>query len=127
MTQDEAYKFWLESAQRSLEISKGNFRLGHFDWALFFCHLMVEKALKAVIIKKGIVPPPIHDLFRLTKNAGISRDAEYEKSLKEITTFNIEARYDDYKRSFYKKATEKYAKIWMDKSEEIYKWLLKNI
>lgn len=125
MTKSEAYKYWLESAERNLEIAKDNFRLGHYDWSLFFCHLTLEKVLKAVIIKKGKIPPPIHDLYRLTKIAGVEKDADYEESLKEISTYNIEARYDDYKRSFYKKATKAYTEKWIKVCEEIFIWIKK--
>ena len=46
-----------------------------------------------------------------------------KQDFKEITTFNIEARYDDIKLSFYKKATRKYCAKWSKKCEEYYLWL----
>ncbi|KKR32055.1 MAG: HEPN domain protein [Candidatus Gottesmanbacteria bacterium GW2011_GWC2_39_8] len=127
MTQKEAYRFWIESGERNFQIAKDNFCLGHYDWALFFCHLTLEKLLKAAVIKKGEIPPPIHDLLKLGKISGILKDHRFEEELKEITTYNIEARYDDYKRSFYKKATKEYSGKWMDICEGIYLWLKKNI
>lgn len=53
-------------------------------------------------------------------------DSKQEMQLKEITTFNIEARYDDYKHSFYKKATLKYTTMWVKYCEELHLWLLTN-
>jgi len=41
--------------------------------------------------------------------------------LTEISTFNIAARYDDYKFKFYKKATHEYAKKWLAVSKKLYK------
>ena len=40
-----------------------------------------------------------------------------------ITTFNIRARYDDYKQLFYKKCTPEYTKIWVAHIEEMMEWL----
>ena len=40
-----------------------------------------------------------------------------------ITTFNIRARYDDYKQLFYKKCTLEYTAFWIEKIEELVKWI----
>lgn len=68
--------------------------------------------LKSIIARHGEVPPPIHDLRKLAAMTGLAFTEDKKTSLKEITTFNIEARYEDYKRSFYKKATRIYAQKW---------------
>ena len=54
-------------------------------------------------------------------------DREMIESLREISTFNISARYDDYKNSFYVKATESYAKQYLKVIGDIRKWLKKQI
>ena len=123
MTQDEAINFWFESADRNKSTAEDMFQGGHYDWSLFLWHLVLEKTLKGLIVKKGDVPPPIHDLRKLVKYAGVSIEKEKERQLKEITSFNLEARYDDYKRSFYHKATKQYASLWVKICEEIYLWL----
>lgn len=125
MTKDDAYRFWVETAERNWKVAEDTFRLEHFDWALFFCHLTLEKMLKGMIIKNGITPPPSHDLLKLAKIAKIRLPEGYDNYFKEITTYNIEARYDDFKRSFYKKATKTYAKKWMQIGKEIILWLQK--
>lgn len=127
MTQRDAYIFWFGSAKSNRTVAYDNYRLGHFDWALFFYHLTLEKLLKGIMTKNGDIPPPTHDLLKLAKRANIDPEESYKEYFKEITTYNIEARYDDYKRSFYKKATKVYAKKWMDICEEIYIWLQKYI
>lgn len=123
MTQDEAINFWFESADRNKSTAEDMFQGGHYDWSLFLWHLVLEKILKGLIVKKGDVPPPIHDLRKLAKQAGVSIEKEKERQLEEITSFNLEARYDDYKRSFYHKATKQYASLWVKICEEIYLWL----
>ncbi len=50
--------------------------------------------------------PRIHNLATLAGLTGLKFSQEQLDLLDEINTFNIEARYDDYKFKFYKKATE---------------------
>ncbi len=45
------------------------------------------------------------------------------EQLKEITTFNIRARYDNIKLEFYKKATREYTEKWFSTAKEGYQWL----
>ena len=49
MTQDQRVGYWLESVKRNREVAKDNFKLKHYDWALFLWHLAIEKTLKAVL------------------------------------------------------------------------------
>ncbi len=88
---------------------------------------MLEKTLKSLIIKRDKEILPLHDLVRLASVAGLDLTEDQRAVLREITTFNIEARYDDYKEQFYKKATQKYALIWNKKSEEVYKWIKEQV
>ena len=47
-----------------------------------------------------------------------------EKLLKrEITTFNIEARYDIHKERLYKKATGDFTRQYLSRSEELFLWI----
>ena len=40
-----------------------------------------------------------------------------------ISLFNINARYDDYKREFYNQCTKDFAKLWIERIKEIRKWI----
>jgi len=68
-----------------------------------------------------------HDLIRLAKQAEIVLTDKIITQLNEVTTFNIEARYDDYKLSFYKKATKSYAQKWSKICENFYNFVKKTI
>ncbi|VAX37670.1 hypothetical protein MNBD_UNCLBAC01-1662 [hydrothermal vent metagenome] len=96
--------------------------------ALFFCHLTIESRLKALVsLKIKKYPPLIHDLTKLTLLAKLELPEDKTINLAEITTFNIRARYDDYKFSFYKKATKTYAEQYFKASKEILSWIKKDI
>jgi hypothetical protein len=40
-----------------------------------------------------------------------------------LTTFNINARYDDYKQDFYKICTEDYTNLWISNINKYRKWI----
>jgi HEPN domain-containing protein len=117
-------KHWLKSSDDDFEAMKVMFSNKHYDWAMFIGHLVVEKLLKAYYIKeKKTFPPLIHNLLRIAEMADLQLDDEHKKCLIKITTFNINARYDDYKREFYKMCTPDFAKEWLSKIEDLRKWL----
>lgn len=117
---------WIKSAKEDCQAAGAMYSSGHYHWALFLWHLVIEKVLKGILVKKGIVPPPIHDLEKLATLAQLPISDKEIHALKEITTYNIEARYDDYKRKFYKKATKAYTSKWIKICEEIYLWLIQH-
>lgn len=126
MSQDEAVHYWLHGSVDAWETAEKLFESKKYHFALFFCHLATEKILKACITQMGQTAPPIHNLPRLAEHIGLSLDNECGTWLEEISGFNLDARYDDYKLAFYKKATKEYCQLWMGRTEEIILWIKKN-
>jgi Uncharacterized conserved protein related to C-terminal domain of eukaryotic chaperone, SACSIN len=127
MSKTQIIKSYIFKAEKDIETAKSLYRLKHFDWCLFIWHLAIEKILKAKIISLNKEIIFTHDLARLAKIAQIPLDSNLIEKLNEITTFNIEARYDDYKLSFYKKANQEYTKKWVKICEEIYQFIKNQI
>ena len=129
MTQQEVVLFWRQSSDKDWDFAMELYAGGkRYDYALFFVHLSLEKLLKAIHYhRKDSHPLAIHDLAELAKKAGLEIDQEFEKRLKEITTFNIAARYDSYKLSFYNKANKQYTDTWIDIAKEVRKVCLKTL
>jgi predicted nucleotidyltransferase/HEPN domain-containing protein len=106
----KAIKYWSDSSKYDFSAAKILFENGRYNHALFFCHLSLEKKLKAIIVKKlNISPPYMHDLVRLAEKAYIAMNDFMRVELAEISTFNIAARYDDLKLNFAKKANKRFA------------------
>lgn len=121
-------KYWVRSAEEDLKTAKSLFRTKRYSHCLFFCHLFIEKILKALATKKIGKPAPYgHNLLRLAEMSGLKFLTKQLDLLDEINTFNIEARYNDYKFQFHKKATKKYTQKYFDKAEKIYLWLKKQL
>jgi HEPN domain-containing protein len=87
--------------------------------------LAVEKILKAVyaVRVQEHAPPPIHNLVRLARGAGLELTEAHTDALITITAFNIEARYPDMKRTFRQKCTPEYSAEQMALIKEVFEWL----
>jgi len=93
-------EYWLDLADEDVLAAKILLDGKRYLHAGFFCHLITEKAIKAVIASKtDEVPPKIHDLKALAKFSGISEDLTEEQFvlLETLNPFQIEARYPEYK------------------------------
>lgn len=124
----ELVKYWLKSAEEDLKTAKSLFNSKRYHHSLFFCHLFVEKVLKAAVVKNTNESAPYnHNLVRLSELSGINFTKEQLDLLDEINSFNIEARYNDYKFQFQKKATKDYTQKYFKKTNNIYLWLKKQI
>jgi len=127
MSKNETIRYWLRAAQRDRDAASDNFKNGHYNWTLFMWQLVIERVIKALIIKNDKQVLPIHNLSQLIKRANVDIDDQMLDELKEISLFNLDARYEDYKEEFYKKATKKYTLKWINIAERIYQWLKKQI
>ena len=97
-------------------------------WALFIGHLTLEKLLKAIYAKlneDSPYPPKIHNLNILAERCNIELDEKKSKILMTCNSFNISARYEDYKNEFYERCTEEYTSEQIKNIEEIRTWLKK--
>jgi hypothetical protein len=99
---------------------------------MFAGHLAVEKVLKAncaakmVPVSKWAHGTKGHNLSYLASLCGVSLTTAQQSELITITSFNIEARYDDVKRRFYALCTPKFAAQWAAKISALCKRLKQN-
>jgi HEPN domain-containing protein len=116
--------YWIESAEEDLKTARSLFESSRYHHCLFFCHLFIEKILKSLVVKRTSRHSlPIHNLLKLAEEAEVDLSEKLREDLAIVNEFNIRARYNDYKREFYKKATPDYTKKWFERCREIYQWL----
>jgi HEPN domain-containing protein len=121
-----AIRFWIKASEQDYDSAVLLRRNAKYVHGLFFCHLCLEKLLKALILQNTKQPPlPIHDLVRLAEKSEIPLTVLQQERLAEISAFNISARYDDYKLSFEKKVTPKFAENYFQITQELREWLSK--
>jgi HEPN domain-containing protein len=100
-------EYWVNSSDDDFRTMEHLYKSRDYTWALFMGHLVIEKLLKAHYVKcvdKNV--PFTHDLLRLAQRAGLPLNENQKDFLDMVTTFNINARYDDYKMRFHKKCTK---------------------
>lgn len=118
--------YWIKEADEALTVAEHLFEKEDYSYALFFGHLALEKILKALYIDNNKEhAPPVHNLQRLAKLAKVALAEDRKKDLLKITSFNIEDRYPDIKRSFRKKCTKEFTQEQMEIIKEIFQWLNK--
>jgi HEPN domain-containing protein len=116
--------YWVTEAEEALTVADHLLEKGDYSYALFFGHLAIEKILKGLYVeRKQEHAPPIHNLQRLARLAGLNLDESKRDTLILISSFNIEARYPDINRSFRKRCTEEYTRVQMRSIKETFKWL----
>lgn len=130
MESRDLVRYWLESSDRDYESMLKNYETKQFTWALFIGHLVLEKLFKGIYAKSNTqnpYPPKIHNLNILAERCGVKLDEKQKKILFTCNSFNISARYEDYKNEFYKKCTEEYTAEQINNIEEVRKWLRKQL
>ncbi|MCL2217343.1 MAG: HEPN domain-containing protein [Defluviitaleaceae bacterium] len=122
--------YWLELCDDDLITAKAlldSKRLLHMG---FFCHMIAEKALKAVIADiTNDLPPRIHDLEKLAVRGGIAGDLSKEQLelIHELTPLQIEARYPEYKAKIAETLIFEKCKQILAETEEFLCWIKKRL
>lgn len=126
MDKKELINYWATSSESDFNTMKNLYNSKDYHWSLFMGHLVIEKLLKAIYISNSgnDNPPRSHNLLLLADKSNVDTNDQQKDTLDLITTFNISARYPDYKKSFYQKCTESYTGEMISKIKELRLWLL---
>lgn len=111
MTKQEHINYWLSTSKEDLESAFVIFNSGKYFWSLFVAQLSLEKLLKAFWVRDNDVhfPPKTHDLNKIAKETNLQLIDADKEFLAEVSAFNIEARYPDYKKKFSERCTQDFA------------------
>lgn len=129
MDKQRHIEYWVKTSELDLESASSMLSSGKYDWALFVGHLAIEKLLKAFWVKANEtnVPPRIHNLVKLAHEANLSLSTQDLTLLEEVSDFNIEARYPDYKLEFYKLCTKEFSTEKLHAIKEFYECTRKKL
>ena len=122
--------FWIESSDEDYDTMMYMKEGKKNTWSLFMGQMVIEKLLKALYAKKNKnapYAPKSHDLLYLAEKIGIELAEEQKISLDTISDFNMNARYDDYKKEFYAKCTDEYTEKQIENIEGVREWLKKQL
>ena len=128
MNNTELVRYWFESSDNDYETMQVLYKNKKNTWCLFIGHLVIEKLLKGIYARNNAqnpIAPKIHNLILLSQKAKLIVPANIREKIQIINTFNISARYDDYKKSFDNKCTDNYTEMQVRNIEEVREWLKK--
>lgn len=111
---------WWKQAKDDLDKAKILFDNNKDDGAVFYCQQAIEKAIKALLLKKKGEIIKVHDLVNLGKE--VSLPGNLIDYCKEITQSYIYSRYPDIERP---KNLKLIASNFIKYTEEILKWIEK--
>lgn len=90
-------EYWIKGAEEDLFTAELLIREKRVSHGLFFCHLVIEKAIKAHLVKaSGEVAPRSHNLIYLSEKADLSFENETEIFLGILMKYQLQGRYPDY-------------------------------
>ncbi len=126
MNNIDLMNYWIESADEDYDTMMYMKAGQKNTWCLFMGQMVIEKLLKALYAKNNKNAPHApksHDLLHLAEKTELELTERQEDLLDTITRFNMNARYDDYKKEFYLKCTDEYTEQQLKNIEEVRIWL----
>ncbi len=96
--------------------------------SLFFCHLAIEKTLKAIIVKETKDHAPfVHNLVYLAGKTSLELTKDDLVFLELMSRYNIEGRYPSYQAKLRKDITRDFVVTHLRMSEEFIRWCQKHL
>ncbi len=115
---------WLKQADYDMDTADAMFSSGRYLYAVFMCHLSIEKALKGLYSKVvNTVPPKTHNLLYLLSKIGMGPDQELEKFIIRLNTASVATRYPDDLAKIQAAFTKEITAEMVTKSKEVLKWV----
>jgi len=85
MEQQAKYEEWFFQSDYDLETAQQMLQSGRNVYAIFMCHLSLEKALKGLFVKRlNDVPPKLHDLIYFVDRMSLSPEDAHHNFLIKI-------------------------------------------
>lgn len=121
---DQKTQEWLKQADYDMDTAKFMFDGGRYFYAVFMCHLSLEKALKGLYYeKRKQVPPKVHNLVYLLSETGIKPPEEPGKFLVKLNEASIITRYPDDLRKLQSDYTREVVQDILKRSAEVLQWI----
>jgi len=89
--------YWQISAQSDIETAEILINKQKYIQGLFFCHLCMEKIIKALVVKQtSQIPPKSHNLEYLCEQSQITVTNEQKQFMAILMKYQLEGRYPEY-------------------------------
>lgn len=115
---------WLIQSAYDMDTALYMHKGGRHIYAVFMCHLAIEKALKGLYYEqKGVIPPKSHNLIHLLNEIGIKPPPEPGKFVVKLNTASIPTRYPENLAKLQENYTEAVINDILVKGKELIEWI----
>lgn len=120
----DKHEEWLKQADYDMDTADAMFSSGRYFYAVFMCHLSIEKALKGLYFKNlNEVPPRTHNLLYLLDKTGKRPEEDLEKFITKLNTASIATRYPDDLAKIQAAYTAEITKEMIRNSKDVLRWV----
>ena len=129
MTEQQKQKnieYWRQGSEKDLKAAVDIARLAHKNsHSLFFLHLSIEKAMKALFVfNNSNFAPLTHNLLALATHSKLVLDSDQTELIAAINDFNLQTRYPNEIDELERLATAEFTERHLNDGEKIQKWIL---
>jgi len=115
---------WFRQADYDLDTADYMLKGGRYLYAVFMCHLAVEKALKGLYqARLGKTPPKIHNLAYLLEQSGLQAAQTTVEFLVRLNEANIAARYPGNLAAMQNAYPEPLVRTVLTQAKETMEWI----
>jgi len=114
----------MDQASYDIDTAKAMLDTKRLPYVLFMCQQAIEKALKALIIKKtNKLAPRIHNLGKLAESLDIDFSKEQLRFMMEVSTYYVRTRYPEELVLLGKETSPEMVNLVYLDSKEMVQWL----
>jgi HEPN domain-containing protein len=118
---DKQIDYWISSSENDFDTAQLLIDNNKIISGLFFCHLVIEKALKAHVVKNTKqIPPKSHNLIFFSDKTNLNIIEDDEIFFGILMKYQLLGRYPDYNPVIPDKSK---ANEYLIRTREILKWL----
>lgn len=121
------YNEWILQSDYDLGTAEAMFESGRYFYAIFMCHLSLEKCIKGIYCKNlDELPPKTHNLVYLLEKMSLHPPEDIYQFIYSINAESVATRYpDDIQRAIKEYSKDKAIEI-INNSKQAIQWLKKN-
>ena len=115
---------WLKQADYDMDTADYMYKGGRYIYAVFMCHLSVEKALKGLYFEKlRKIPPKSHNLVYLLNEIGIKPPENPGMFIVKLGEASIPTRYPENLARLQQTYSENVVKSILFNGREVIQWI----
>lgn len=114
---------WFKQAEYDLGTAEAMFRTRRYIYAVFMCHLCLEKALKGLLAKRGFSLFKSHDLIFLLDKIEADIPEKHADFLEMLNEVSVPTRYPDELDRLVAQYPRKRTAMILEHCREVYTWL----